>query len=86
MKKIPFCISLNFCRLSLLEHVNKPGKEKLTKEESEQQQHLRQLELIQQDVARIPSAAVSELIGTDIGKMILIKEITGYQRIIISIN
>lgn len=43
-------------------------KEKLTKEESDQQQQLRQMELIQQDVARIPPAAVSELVGTDIRK------------------
>lgn len=43
-------------------------KEKLSKEESDQQQQLRQMELIQQDVARIPPAAVSELVGTDIRK------------------
>uniref|UniRef100_A0A1A9W2Y4 Uncharacterized protein n=1 Tax=Glossina brevipalpis TaxID=37001 RepID=A0A1A9W2Y4_9MUSC len=53
-------------KLSQLQTV-RHSKDKMIKEEREQR--IRQMEKIQQDVAKMPSAAVSEIIGTDLSQM-----------------
>uniref|UniRef100_A0A1B0G1H1 Uncharacterized protein n=1 Tax=Glossina morsitans morsitans TaxID=37546 RepID=A0A1B0G1H1_GLOMM len=53
-------------KLSQLQTV-KHSKDKVIREEREQR--IRQMEKIQQDVAKMPSAAVSEIIGTDLSQM-----------------
>lgn len=52
-------------RLSQLQTVSH-AKDKVIKEEREQR--IRQMEKFQQDVAKMPPAAVSELTGTDMSK------------------
>ncbi|KAL9886822.1 lava lamp isoform 1-T3 [Glossina fuscipes fuscipes] len=53
-------------KLSQLQTV-KHSKDKVIREEREQR--IRQMEKIQQDVAKMPSAAVSEIIGTDLSQI-----------------
>lgn len=52
-------------RLSQLQTVSH-SKDKIIKEEREQR--IRQIEKLQQDVAKMPTAAVSELVGSDLCK------------------
>lgn len=60
-----FQYSIVFClyRLSQLQTVSH-SKDKIIKEEREQR--IRQIEKLQQDVAKMPPAAVSELVGSDL--------------------